>query len=81
MAPQPIHIFPRSGGMSSSTEVYVAGFVVAGLFLLGATAWLTIRFLRKRAQRKEEDKRGAAFLNIRGLIREDGEKNGDSLPK
>src|ERR1700753_440694 len=82
MAPQPIHIIARGGGMSSSTGVYVAGFVVAGLVLTGAASWLAIRFLRKRAQRKDEDNRGAAFLNVRGLVREDGEKTeGDALPR
>ena len=29
---------------------------------------------------KNEDGRGAAFLNVRGLVREDGEK-GEALPK
>lgn len=82
MAPQPIRILPRAGGDSSSTGLYVAGFLVAGLVFIGAVAWLTVRFLRKRAQRNAEDKRGAAFLNVRGLIREDGEKNGeDTLPE
>lgn len=82
MAPQPIHVFPRAGDGSSSTGLYVAGFVVAGVVLMGAAAWLTIRFLRKRAQRDAEDNRGAAFLNVRGLIKEDDEKNGDEpLPR
>jgi len=77
MAPQPIHILPRAGDGSSSTGLYIAGFSVAGVVLIAAAAWLVIRFLRKRAQRNSEDKRGAAFLNVRGLVREDGEKIGD----
>ena len=82
MAPQPIHILPRAGGGSSSTGLYIVGFVVAGVVLIGAAAWLAVRFLRKRAQRKGEDKRGASFLNVRGLVREDDEKNGDeALPR
>jgi len=82
MAPQPIHILPRAGGGSSSTPLYIAGFVIAGVFLIAGVGWLTIRFLRKRAQRNGEDNRGAAFLNVRGLVREDGEKNGEgALPK
>ena len=82
MAPKPIRILPRAGGVSSSTGLYIAGFVVAGVVLIGVAAWLTVRFLRKRAQRIGEDKRGTAFLNVRGLIREDGEKSGDEpLPK
>lgn len=81
MAPQPIHILPRAGGVSSATGLYIAGFVIAGVVLLGAAIWLTIRFLKKRAQRNSEDNRGAAFLNVRGLVREDGEKDKDeALP-
>jgi len=74
MAPQPIHILPRDGGGSSKTGLYVAGFVIAGVVMIGAVAWLTIRFLRQRARWGDEDNRGAAFLNVRGLVREDGEK-------
>jgi LPXTG-motif cell wall-anchored protein len=82
MAPQPIHILPRAGSDSSSNSMYIAGFVVAGVVLLGAVGWLTVRFLRKRAQLRDGDKRGAAFLNVRGLVKEDGEKNGDEyLPR
>ena len=62
--------------------LYIAGFVVAGLIAIGVAAWLTIRFLRQRARRNDEDSRGAAFLNVRGLVREDGEKGTDeALPK
>jgi hypothetical protein len=61
--------------------LYIAGFVVAGLIAIGVAAWLTIRFLRQRARRNDEDSRGAAFLNVRGLVREDGEKGTDeALP-
>lgn len=81
MAPQPIHILPRAGSGSSSTPLYIAGFVIAGVVFIAGVGWLTVRFLRKRAQRNGEDNRGAAFLNVRGLVREDGEKNGeDALP-
>ena len=82
MAPHPIHILRRAGTGSSSSGLYIAGFVVAGVVLVGAAAWLTLRFLRKRARRDADDKRGAAFLNVRGLFREDGEKSReDALPE
>lgn len=78
MAPQPIRILPRAGnGSSATTPIYIVGFVIAGVILTGAAAWFAVRFMRKRAQRNGEDSRGAAFLNVRGLVREDGEKNGD----
>jgi len=77
MAPQPIHVLPRAGDTSSNTGVYIAGFVVAGVVVLGAGAWLTIRFLRRRTRERDEDNRGASFLNVRGLIREGGEKGED----
>jgi len=81
MAPQPIHVLPRDGG-GSTNGLYVAGFVIAGLIILGVAGCLLIRFLRQRARNKDEDNRGAAFLNVRGLVREDGEKVKDEpLPK
>lgn len=82
MAPQPIHnLLPRDGN-DTSTDLYIAGFTIAGVIGLGAAAWLTIRFLRQRARRSDEDNRGAAFLNVRGLVKEAGEKGQDeSLPK
>ena len=80
MAPQPVHILPRDGGSSSTYALYIVGFVIAGIAITGVVAFLTIRFLRKRAMQKNEDGRGAAFLNVRGLVREDGEK-GEALPK
>ena len=82
MAPQPIHILPRDEDGSSKTALYTAGFVIAGMVILGVVAYLTIRYLRQRARKNGEDSRGAAFLNIRGLVREDSEKDqGESLPK
>ena len=82
MAPQPIHILPRDESDSSKTGLYIAGFVVAGMVVLGAAAWVAIRFLRRRARRSDEDNRGASFLNVRGLVREDSEKGQDNpLPK
>ena len=81
MAPQLIRILPRDGDGSKS-GLYIAGFVIAGLIILGVVVCLTIRFLRQRARNNAEDNRGAAFLNVRGLVREDGEKEKeDALPK
>jgi len=82
MAPQPIHILPRGGDASSNIVLYIAGFSIAGVVILGAATWLAIRFLKQRARRNDEDNRGAAFLNVRGLVREAGEKGqGEGLPK
>lgn len=82
MASQTIHILARDGGGSSNTTLYIIGFVIAGVSILGATAWLAIRFIRRRARRSDEENRGAAFLNVRGLVREIGEKDqDDALPK
>jgi len=81
MAPQLIHILPRDGNGSNS-GLYIAGFVIAGLIILGVGGCLLIRFLRQRARNNDEDNRGAAFLNVRGLVREDDEKVKDEpLPK
>ena len=82
MAPHPIRILPRDGDTASTIALYVAGFSIAGVVALGAGVWLTIRFLKQRARRSDEDSRGAAFLNVRGLVREAGEKyQSETLPK
>jgi hypothetical protein len=37
---------------------------------LGIATWLGVRYYRNRVQAKREDKRGAAFLSVRGLVKE-----------
>ena len=82
MASQTIHILARDGGGSSNTTLYIVGFIIAGAIILGAAAWLAVRLMRKRARRNDEENRGAAFLNVRGLVKEAGEKGQDDvLPK
>jgi len=78
MAPRPIRILPRDGD-SSRSGLYTAGFVIAGLIIVGVAGCLAIRFLRQRARNRDEDRRGAAFLNVRGLVKDDGEKGEDDV--
>ncbi|TFY83631.1 hypothetical protein EWM64_g384 [Hericium alpestre] len=68
----------RSG--SSSKGTIIAGICVAAASALAVALWLGIRWYRKRLQRKREDARGAAFLNVKGIVKVDDEKDMLSIP-
>lgn len=56
---------------------------VSGLIVLGVAVWFVIRFFRRRAQKERIANRGAAFLSVRGLVKESDsmvEKSGKGLP-
>jgi len=75
------HISPRADLPSSadspsiSNPIYIVGIVVAAVTILGISVWLGLRGYRKRAAAKRESKMGAAFLSVRGLVREDDPVN------
>ncbi|KAK7454627.1 hypothetical protein VKT23_011380 [Stygiomarasmius scandens] len=58
--------------------IYIAGIALAGAIALGLFTWFAIRWYRGRSQEKRDNERGAAFLNVKGLVK-DGEKT-QSLP-
>lgn len=73
-----VNIFMRSDHSSMSdplNPIYIAGFCVAGVVVLGLTVWLLAHFIRKRSATKREESRGAAFLSVRGIVSERGEKD------
>ncbi len=57
-------------GSSSLRPVYIAGFSVIGAILIGVAIWLSIHIYRRRAQAKRDNMRGAAFLSVKGLVRD-----------
>ncbi|PBK92881.1 hypothetical protein ARMGADRAFT_929500 [Armillaria gallica] len=68
--------------MSTSSPlrpIYIAGFVVVGVLLLGVALWLAVRTHRRRAQAKREENLGAAFLSVKGLVR-DGDVQAEKAP-
>jgi hypothetical protein len=72
MAP---YFFARSdsadaGPIPISKTVYIVGFTLAGFFLALAASWVALRFFRHKLQEKRAEARGAAFLNVRGVVRE-----------
>jgi len=75
------HISPRADLPSSadspsiSNPIYVVGIVVAVVTILAISGWLGLRVYRKRAAAKRESKMGAAFLSVKGLVREDDPMN------
>ncbi|KAJ3859032.1 hypothetical protein EV359DRAFT_51436 [Lentinula novae-zelandiae] len=59
---------------SSLSPIYIAGISLIGTIVIGVVVWLTVRHIRKRSRSKRENERGAAFLSVRGVVREDQEK-------
>ncbi|KAG0692065.1 hypothetical protein DFH29DRAFT_972515 [Suillus ampliporus] len=49
-----------------SPTMYIVGFTLAGLLVAAVMLW----FFRRKLQAKCAEERGAAFLNVRGVIRE-----------
>lgn len=81
MAPS-LSLLPRAsnyGAASSSglPTIVIVGFVVAGVIVLLVAGWLGLRWYRKRAARKRDNARGAAFLSVRGLVKDDGSSPSD----
>jgi hypothetical protein len=77
-----IHVLRRSESDESaslSNPIYLAGLIVALVILSIAGGWMGLRYYRKRQAAKRESQMGAAFLNVKGLVREGGsldEKDG-----
>jgi hypothetical protein len=71
---------PRSQSSLSFGPVYIIGIALVGCILLGISTWLLLRLYRKRLRAKREDARGAAFLSVKGLVRESAEYEKSSIP-
>ena len=56
------------------TPTLIVGIALAVLIVIGLAAWLVVRALSKRNTAQREDARGAAFLNVRGLVNESDQK-------
>ena len=52
------------------TPTLIIGIVVAVILVLGLGIWFGIHQLRKKKSEEREDDRGAAFLNVKGLVDE-----------
>ncbi|KZV60167.1 hypothetical protein PENSPDRAFT_694506 [Peniophora sp. CONT] len=50
--------------------IYIGGIAFACVFAVVAVAWLTIRQIRKRNQKKCGNMRNSAFLNVKGVVSE-----------
>lgn len=48
----------------------IIGFGIAGLLLIIVLVWVAVALWRKRQKKKREDSRGAAFLTVKGLVKE-----------
>ncbi|KAF8199559.1 hypothetical protein BJ912DRAFT_654955 [Pholiota molesta] len=61
---------PSTPSNSVSNPIYLVGVIVAVAIILVVAAWLGLRAYRKRLAAKREEKMGAAFLSVKGLVRE-----------
>lgn len=68
-----------SGDLPISRTVYIVGFTLAGLLAVTSMMWLALRFFRRKLQAKRGEERGAAFLNVRGVVREMDEPSSQFL--
>ncbi|EKM58255.1 uncharacterized protein PHACADRAFT_252445 [Phanerochaete carnosa HHB-10118-sp] len=66
---------PDQTDQKKLTPTLIGGIVIAAVLAVLAVGALLFRVFRKRASSKREAERGAAFLNVRGLVREDDQKS------
>lgn len=64
------HLGTEAASSTTLTPTLIIGIVVAILIFVGVVAWLVVRAVRKKASAQREEERGAAFLNVRGLVDE-----------
>lgn len=64
-------------GNTNVPVIVVVGFGVAGALLLFVVIWISLKACRKRAKKRREDARGAAFLTVKGVMKE---SSGGPLP-
>ncbi|KAF8623647.1 hypothetical protein AX17_007346 [Amanita inopinata Kibby_2008] len=71
----------RSAAQDSSTinPIYITGFAAVGATVLGLVIWLLLRTVQKRAADRREEEPGAAFLSVRGVMR-DGKTISEKRP-
>jgi len=58
--------------------MYIIGFSIVGAIFLVLILWFAIHFRRKWSARRRQDQLGAAFLSVRGLVKDElihGEKH------
>jgi len=70
---------PADNNNTKITPIIIVGIVIACLLAVGISIWLGVHFYRKRISRAREEGRGAAFLSIKGLVKE-GEQIEKELP-
>jgi uncharacterized SAM-binding protein YcdF (DUF218 family) len=67
------HLHRRDDAGSTQNKlpiIALIGFGIAGVIVLVLTAWLSVMFWRKRQKKKREDARGAAFITVKGVVKD-----------
>lgn len=68
------HLGDNDASQHKFHTYYVIGIVIAVLLVAGASLWLVIRRFRKKAAWRREREERVRELNVRGLVRNNGEK-------
>ena len=55
-----------SSGDSTNSPIIIGGIIVAAVLGLGTAVWIAVRWMRKRAAKKREERRGSAFAHFQG---------------
>jgi len=58
----------NDGGISA---MYIIGFSIVGAAFLVLILWFAVHFCRKWSARRRQDQLGAAFLSVRGLVKDE----------
>ena len=57
-------------GNTNIPIIAFVGFCIAGSLILFLIIWVVLRICRQRAKKKRENDRGAAFLTVKGVMKE-----------
>lgn len=64
---------------SDMSVTYIVGFVIAGATIFALAIWIGIRLYRKKLAKRRQENLEAAFLSVRGLVREKAQPTGNGL--
>lgn len=72
-------IYPRSSANALSPNsghfpLIIVGFAIAVFILFGVAFWFGCQACQRRSRTKREERHGAAFLSVRGLVKDDEEE-------
>lgn len=64
-----VQLSPRGGSPSGFNPIYIVGFIVAGVIIMGAVTFFIVKVLRRTAAKRIE-KREAVFSSVHAIMRD-----------